>query len=358
MFQTKFANPYAQKWNFGVQRELGRQFLLEVNYVGGHGVNELRTIDGQLTSIARCNAAPTAPCGGTISTSGGTNLFNGRFNDAFFQTATTISTGFSTYHSLQSTITKTLRNSKWGGGQIQGAYTWSHSIDNSADPLVTGVGERNFPRDSSGFAGGFNIPERGNSSFDIRHRFVLNFIYEVPLKFDNRNMDGVLGNWELTDNWKAQTGLAFNVCVNNESAGSGLGQRADFAGSGNPLNQTPTSGQSSRTQTGPARELFANPCPLDAVSYANCTGGLTPRQGTVPRNAFVGPGFNTVDFSVIKRFPLTEKYKLRIQADFFNAFNRANFGQPVNGITAFNFCQSTFTVSTPRVIQFAARVDF
>jgi hypothetical protein len=78
----------------------------------------------------------------------------------------------------------------------------------------------------------------------------------------------------------------------------------------------------------------------------------------VPRNAFVGPGFNTVDFSVIKRFPITEKYKLRIQADFFNAFNRANFGQPVNGITAFNFGQSTFTVSTPRVIQFAARVDF
>ena len=358
MFQTKFANPYAQKWNFGVQRELGPQFLLEVNYVGGHGVNELRTIDGQLTSIARCNAAPTAPCGGTISTSGGTNLFNGRFNDAFFQTATKISTGFATYHALQSTITKTLRNSKWGGGQFQGAYTWSHSIDNSADPLVTGVGERNFPRDSSGFAGGFNIPERGNSSFDIRHRFVLNFIYEVPLKFDNRNMDRFLGNWELTGIWTAQTGLPFSVFGTNDSAGSGLGQRADFAASGNPLNQTPTSGQSSRTQTGPAREVFANPCPLDSISYANCTGGRTPRQGTVPRNEFVGPGFNTVDFSVIKRFPLTEKYKLRIQADFFNAFNRANFGQPVNGITAFNFGQSTFTVSTPRVIQFAARVDF
>jgi len=358
MFQTKFVNPYEQKWNFGVQRELGRQFLLEVNYVGGHGVNELRTIDGQLTSIARCNAAPTAPCGGTISTSGGTNLFNGRFNDAFFQTATTLSVGFSTYNSLQATVTKTLRNKRWGGGQLQGVYTWSHSIDNSADPLVANAGERNFPRDSSGFAGGFNTPERGNSGFDVRHRFVFNFIYEVPLRFDNRQLDRFLGNWELTGIWNVQTGSPFSVFGGNDSAGTGLSQRADFASSGNPLNQTPTTGQSPRTQTGPGRDMFANPCPLDATNYATCTGGHTPRQGTVPRNAFVGPGFNKADFSVIKRFPITEKYKLRIQADFFNAFNRVNLGTPVTTINSFNFGQSTFTVATPRVIQFAARVDF
>ncbi|HXM36304.1 MAG TPA: TonB-dependent receptor [Pyrinomonadaceae bacterium] len=358
IFQTKFANPYEQKWNFGVQRELGRQFLLEVNYVGGHGVNELRTIDGQLTSIARCNATPSAPCGGTISTSGGTNLFKGRFNDAFFQTATNLSVGFSSYNSLQATVTKTLTNKSWGLGQMQGVYTWSHSIDNSADPLVAAAGERNFPRDSSGFAGGFNRPERGNSGFDVRHRFVFNFIYEVPLRFASRQLDRFLGNWELTGIWTAQSGSPFSVFGGNDSAGTGLSQRADFASSGNPLNRTPTTAQSARTQTGPARELFANPCPLDATNYATCTGGRTPRQGTVPRNAFVGPGFNKADFSVIKRFPITEKYKLRIQADFFNAFNRVNLGTPVTTINSFNFGQSTFTVSTPRVIQFAARVDF
>lgn len=358
IYQSKFVNPYEQKWNLGFQRELGRQFLLELNYVGAHGLNELRTIDGQRTSITRCNASPTAPCGGTISTSPGTNLNNGRFNDAFFETATTLSTGFSTYNALQAVVTKTLTNNRWGRGQIQGAYTWSHSIDNSADPLVTGVGERNFPRDSSGVAGGFNSPERGDSSFDVRHRFVFNFTYDVPLRFASRNLDRFLGNWELSGIWSVQSGSPFSVFGTNDSAGTGLSQRADFAASGNPLNQTPTTGQSARTQTGPAREMFANPCPLDATNYATCTGGRTGRQGTVPRNAFVGPGFNKADFSVIKRFPITEKYKVRIQADFFNAFNRANFGQPVNGITAFNFGQSTFTVGTPRVIQFAARLDF
>ena len=134
-FQSKYSNPYEQKWNFGFQRELGNQFLAEADYVGAKGTNELRVIDGQLTSIPRCNASPIAPCGGTISTSGFTNLLNGRFNDSFFQTATNLSLGFSTYHAMQLRVTKTLTNKTFGLGQIQGAYTWSHSIDNAGDPL-------------------------------------------------------------------------------------------------------------------------------------------------------------------------------------------------------------------------------
>ena len=192
----------------------------------------------------------------------------------------------------------------------------------------------------------------------MRHRFVLNFIYEVPLRFDNSNLDRFLGNWELSGIWTAESGRPFTVFGGNDSAGSGLGQRADFASTGNPLNQTPTLGQDPRTQTGPARELFANPCPVDATDHTACTGGTIGRQGAVGRNSFRGPAFVKTDFSVIKRFPINEKYKFRIQMDLFNAFNRANFGVPVNAITSFNFGQSTFTVGTPRIIQFAARFDF
>jgi hypothetical protein len=359
-FQSRFVTPSEQKWSFGFQRELSNQFLLEADYVGARGSNLLRTIDGQLTSVPRCNSVAAAtpgtandpPCGGPISTSGTSNILNGRFNDAFFQVALNLSTGTSSYNALQTRITKTLTNSKYGLGQIQAAYTWAHSIDDSADPLVAQPGERSFPRDSSGFAGGFTGPERGDSGFDVRHRVVVNFLYDLPIKFESKAMNRIFGNWSTSGIISAQTGLPFSVFGSVDSAGSGLGQRADFATPGNPNNiLAPLVAPDPRTQTGPLPNLFANP---------TAPGG-TPtfgRQGSIGRNVFRGPNFFKTDFSLMKRIPFTERYRFTIRADFFNLFNRVNFGLPVNGITASNFGQSTFTVGTPRVIQFAGRFEF
>jgi hypothetical protein len=363
IFQTKFATPYEQKWNFGFQRELGNQFLFEADYVGAKGTNLLRVIDGQLSSVPRCNAVAAAtpgvandpPCGGPISTSGTNNIINGRFNDAFFQVALNLAVGMSTYHSMQTRITKTLTNSRFGLGQIQAAYTWSHSIDNANDPLVGNAGEstRTFPRDSSGFAGGFGRPERGNSGFDVRHRFVLNFIYDFPFKFENNFVDAVLGNWSMSGIVSAQSGIPYGIFGSIDSAGSGFSQRADYASPGNPNNITPQTvlPPNPRVQTGPDRTLFANP----TRPPGNATFGV---QGAVGRNQYYGPDFHKTDFSLIKRIPFTERYKFTIRADFFNIFNRVNFGVPDGIITNNTFGRSTFTVGTPRVIQFAGRFEF
>lgn len=362
IFQSKFATPYEQKWNFGFQRELGDQFMVEADYVGAKGTNLLRVIDGQLSSVPRCNAVRAAnppatdpPCGGVISTSGGSNLNRGRFNDAFFQVALNLAVGMSTYHALQTRVTKSFRNNRLGGGQIQAAYTWSHSIDNANDPLVGNAGEatRTFPRDSSGFAGGYAIPERGDSGFDVRHRFVLNFLYDVPLKFENKTLDMVLGNWSMSGIVTAQSGLPFGVFGSVDSAGSGFSQRADLASPGNPRNIPPTPlPPNPRVQTGPDRTLFANPAPPTGAAP---TLGV---QGGIGRNVFRGPQFHKTDFSLIKRFPFTERYRFSVRADFFNLFNRVNFGVPDGIITSNTFGRSTFTVGTPRVIQFAGRFEF
>lgn len=363
VFQSKYASPYEQKWNFGFQRELGNQFLFEADYVGAKGTNLLRVIDGQLTSIPRCNAVRAAtpgtandpPCGGPISTAGGNNVLNGRFNDAFFQVALNLAVGMSTYHSMQTRITKTLTDSRFGLGQIQAAYTWSHSIDNANDPLVGNAGEstRTNPRDSSGFAGGFGRPERGNSGFDVRHRFVLNFIYDLPFKFGNKALEYALGGWSMSGIVSAQSGIPYGIFGSVDSAGSGLSQRADFASPGNPNNiAASTLPPNPRVQTGPDRTLFANPIP--PTGAAPTLG----RQGAVGRNQFYGPDFQRTDFSVIKRIPFTERYKFTIRADFFNIFNRVNFGVPDGIITNNTFGRSTFTVSIPRTIQFAGRFEF
>lgn len=380
--QSKFATPYTQSWNFGIQRELGHLFLLEADYIGSHGLDQLRNISGSLPSVPRRNAVCAAnpaldgcgtQAGGSTAprqispTSSRTNFLNGVLNTAFNPIFLNVALGQSTFNSMQIRLTKTLTNKRFGTGQIQGVYAWSHSIDNSADALVPGGGpgggsERGLPRDSSGFAGGFAEAERGNSGFDVRHRLVLNFIYDLPIHFESKTVDRFLGGWTMSGIVQSQTGNPYSIFGGIDSAGTGLGQRADFAAPGAGLTDLAAATNDPRTYTGPARSLFSNPCPANRTntSPTSCSAAVGPavgRQGTVGRNQFYGPAFNKVDFSVIKRFPITENVRFTIRADFFNLFNTVNFGLPGNDINSSLFGQST-TAGAPRIIQFAGRFDF
>jgi hypothetical protein len=300
-------------------------------------------------------------------TSTRTNFLNGVLNTAFNPIFLNLAIGRSSFNSMQLRLTKTLTNERWGTGQFQAVYAWSHSIDDSADALVPGSGpgggsERGLPRDSSGFVGGFSVPERGNSGFDVRQRFVFNFIYDLPIKFSNRNLNRFLGNWTMSGIVQSQTGIPYSIFGGTDSAGTGLGQRADFAPSGQGLSDLAAATNDPRTYTGPARSLFRNPCPANRTNTSPTTcsaavGTAVGRQGTVGRNQFYGPAFNKVDFSVIKRFPITENTRFTIRADFFNIFNTVNFGLPNNDINSALFGQST-TAGAPRIVQFAGRFDF
>ncbi len=381
-FQSKFATPYTQSWNFGFQREIANQFLFEADYVGSHGLNQLRNISGALPNVVRRNAVCAANpglsgCGNTLGggtapqqispTGTRTNFLNGVLNTAFNPIFLNTSLGQSTFNSMQVRLTKTLSNKEFGTGQIQAVYAWSHSIDDSADGLVPGGGpggasERGLPRDSSGFAGGFSAGERGNSGFDVRHRFVLNFIYDLPIHFESKNWDRALGGWTMSGIVQSQTGTPYSIFGGTDSAGSGLGQRADYASGGIALTNLPAATDDPRTYTGPDRSLFKNPCPANRVNLTATTcgpavGPAAGRLGTVGRNQFYGPAFNKVDFSVIKRIPVTENVRFTLRADFFNIFNTVNFGLPGNDINSSLFGQST-TAGAPRIIQFAGRIDF
>ena len=380
-FQSKFATPYTQSWNFGIQRELGNQFLFEADYVGSHGLNQLRNISGALPSVQRrnaiCGTSTDGPCGDELGgdpapaqinpTGTRSNFLNGVLNTAFNPIFLNLALGQSTFNSMQLRLTKTLTNKRFGTGQIQGSYTWSHSMDDSADGLVPGAGpngasERGLPRDSSGFAGGFSAGERGNSGFDVRHRMVLNFIYDLPFTFENKTLNRVFAGWTASGIVQSQTGTPYSIFGATDSAGTGLGQRADFAPDGQGLSDLSTAVTSDSTYTGPSRSLFRNPCPLNTVntSPSTCSDPVGPavgRLGTVGRNQFYGPGFNKVDFSMIKRIPVTENVHFTLRADFFNIFNHTNFGLPGNDINSGLFGQS-ITAGAPRILQFAGRIDF
>ena len=354
-FQSKFAMPYTQSWNLGFQREFKGGVLLEADYVGSKGTNLLRVVDGNMTSVTRVNAITGAD--NTINPfSTFTNFQNGSLNTAFFQAALNVALGHSTYHAGQFRFTKTLSGERFGRGQIQAAYTLSHSIDNAPDPIDAQTGERSFPRDSSGFVGGLGA-ERGNSGFDVRHRFVGNMVYELPFHFENRLAQGAFGDWTMSGIWQYQSGSPYSVFGFTDSGGTGIGHRADYAPLGTGLALPPATDDDPRTQTGPRRELFASPCPL---GDPNCDGTSTiGRQGIFGRNEFYGPRYNNIDFSLIKRFPFGSegRYRFTIRADFFNLLNHVNFGKPVNTIASDNFGHSTDTFASRR-IQFVGRFDF
>jgi hypothetical protein len=125
------------------------------------------------------------------------------------------SIGNSTYNGLQVNLQKRPSN----GFQIQGAYTFSHAISDVNDPLNPVAGNNDFPHNS------FDLKaERGNSDFDIRHRGVVNFIYEPNIgrgrgHFTQGIVGRLLEGWSLTGVIQAQTGHPYNVIGNPHRPG-------------------------------------------------------------------------------------------------------------------------------------------
>ncbi len=348
LIQDKFVMPSSHSWNFGFQRDLGGNFLLEADYVGTRGYHLIRTINAQMTSVERANLLTGST--NAVSSSLRTNYLNGSLNTAFGQNSAFLitSTGNSVYNAMQLRLTKTLTNEKYGLGQLQAFYTWSKSMDDAADALVTGAGDRSLPRDSSGFAGG-PFAERGLSSFDARHRFVANFIYELPFLKGMSWVDRAFGNWVFSGIYQVQTGYPFSVFVNGiDSQGTGLTARARYARNGLAANNADYSSQTDRNYTGPAASLFQDPFDI----------ALDGEQGDVARSSFEGPGFSKFDFSLIKRIPIREGMRFTVRADFFNLFNTVNFATPINDLLNPNFGLSLGTRGSPRIIQFAGRFDF
>jgi hypothetical protein len=358
--------PYAQNWNIGIQHEFYPSLLFEVNYIGSKGTHLLRLVDGnppqpalvgQLVSYCDSLTSPAAiqACLRTLQFSNlwlglesglpaflaaGTDAAN---NNAFLQAELYKSIASSTYHALQMNITKRFSH----GFAVQGAYTFSHAIDNASDPLVPGQGNQSFPRDSLSLG-----PERGNSDFDVRQRLVMNYSWQLPFGRGAKHWsEGVIGkvleDWNFSGISTFSGGLPFDLFTNVDTQHTGFDARPDY----NPSAKvTPSS--TPRTQTGPLVGYFSVP------TCDSCAGNLG-------RNVFRGPGINNTDFVVTKRVSFSERAKLSFRFEFYNLFNRVQFNQPDNQIAdGPAFGQSTSEYVRPdfttgaRQVQLAMRLTF
>jgi hypothetical protein len=356
-----FIAPNTQQWNLTVQHELGRQWVLELGYVGTHSVHlrETRTnIQGRLatatdpmTVIAE-DGTPFTITESTVANGIARSNLKGVNGYGGFQIFA--NDAYSHYHSFQTTLSR-----RWGAGYFQGAYTFSKSTDATSSgntALNTAFNDESDIRNSYGL-----------SDFDRKHRLTVSYRYELPIFQDATGAKGVLlRDWAISGITIFQSGTPFSVI--DSGAGSayllpGLGS----ATSGAEL--TPGGSIGAGTTSGDIHQRidgYLNPNNFTFAPLADPAGcnldsdACTTAFGNLRRNIYRGPFQQNWDFSLIKNFRISEQQRLRFTADFFNIWNHPNFGNPSQADVenAATFGKITSTVGTPRLIQFSLRWAF
>ncbi|MGA9995966.1 MAG: TonB-dependent receptor [Pyrinomonadaceae bacterium] len=297
----RLRTPYVHNFNLNIQRELFKNAVLQVGYVGSQGRKLFRYRDinqpvNPAVSTARpFDNGPFAPSGGT-----------------FFYVNQLETTANSNYNALQTSFT--LRSVRGFSSMI--SYTWSHSIDNASDGQDYVA---NATQPDNSYRADL---ERASSNFDNRHRFVWTFAYDVPSLWKHHPRVGT--GWQLNGILTLRSGNPFHVNLFDDYNGTGeFFPRPDLVG--DPFAGT----------NGP--DMFLNlsafkvPCTLDPAgdgSAASCLPG-TQHFGSLGRNSLIGPSYRNFDFSVFKTTPITEQVRLQLRAEIFNLFNHPNFSSPL-----------------------------
>jgi hypothetical protein len=312
---------YSMNYSLGVQRELRHGFFVEATYVGNLGRHLIRQPDVNMPSFTALATNAALPSAQRLSV----NAL--RPYKGFSQIRMRLSDANSNYNGLQLYAAK-----RKGDLELTAAYTWSKTLtDTSGNGDNVDVGDDPLNRHLS----------YGPASFDRRHIFVTTYDYRLPFLRNMKGIGGaVLSGWEISGITRYQSGPLLTV-IGNTSIGN---RRAIYLG-------------------GPV--LLANPGPDGWINPAAFAPAFDTSRGNNGVGTVTGPNLQLWDFSMRKQFSITEKVKLRFQADMFNAFNRANFKTPdvsygtlVNGgpsNTAFGKISNT---GPSRNIQFGLKLDF
>ena len=376
--------PYFQHFNTSVQYQVARDTALQVAYVGSRGIRLFRQLAVNQARIAGTNHSITnGVTGEVITTNTPENAslrapYQGVGTDPF-QFSLNQTSGQSTYHSLQITLNHRASH----GVELRAAYTFSKSIDDATSAGGGAFSDGSLDRSSGGDAGSvlgnqFSArANRGLSDFDRTHRFVLNGVCDIP-KFSwtssSRAKQILFSNWQLSGIVIAMSGLPVDII--DPAAGNlygFFGARPSWASGAN--HRTATSNIPRGYYFNPF--AFALPIvqPNQPIPSAQDPTALAPEGGNdvgnLGRNVLRGPSQTNVDFSVAKRFSVSEFKNFELRADFFNVLNQANRSNPISDITVAesfdpsgrilspgDFGRSLSFDSSPRIVQLALKLTF
>jgi hypothetical protein len=318
--------------------------LLEVGYVGSRGT---RLASSRATNAALL-ASPTDPVNGvTVNTLANASLRVPILGFAPNGLTSIESYGFSMYNGLQVTVKRQLSH----GIQFQGAYTWGKDLTD-----VEGVG---FNSVFLGGDGNSNDPHDrhqrwGPADFDRAQRFVLTYLWDIPHPSGQSFVERkVLSGWSLSGVTTFQSGLPLTITdpTGGTIFGSASMSRAELCPGFTP-SQVPTSGgvEARLNNYFNAAAFCAPPAIGDGTGY-----------GDTGRAAFRGPHQANFDSSLAKSTKvggLSELASLEFRAEFFNAFNHAQFANPGNTFGTPSFGKIQATSVAPRLIQFGLKYIF
>jgi hypothetical protein len=315
--EKNLRTPYVMTYSLNLQQELFGHGVLQVGYVGSGGRSLLRYRDINQPNASAIRAYDYATNGCCVARpfDSAAVLSTLAPNTPFYLNQLETSAN-SAYNSLQASF----QQRAWRGLTNQVAYTWSHSIDNASDgqDFVPNAAQ---PNDSQNTRG-----DRGNSNFDVRHRFVWSLTYAFP-KWEAAKRFGE--GWEIASVVTLMSGHPFHVNYNFLD---------DYDGSGEFFGRPDVVGTVRYNRSNPRQFLdlsaFKVPCTLNPVGAGfaqDCqfTGGVNSMHfGTLGRNALLGPDYKNMDFALIKDTRITERWHLNLRVDFYNLFNHPNFANP------------------------------
>jgi hypothetical protein len=342
-FNPDFHNAYIQSWNFGVQRQLPGNMVIEVAYAGSKGTRLNRQIVLNLAEpLGPTATIPDLTNNPNIRSDIGVNRNQmRRLIPITFEQGVIIplqnvfetqSTAFSNYHGGTLRIEKRFSQ----GLTFLTTYTFSKAI--SDNPGFRGGGQ------GLSAAGAQNIfnrtAEKGLADLDHRQRFTVASVYELPFGKNSRGlMKHIIGGWATDSIVQLQSGLPMTPQHNGDVGSMGTNQalRPDLV-----CNPNLPRGE----QT------------LEKFFKTECLQLQSPmRYGTAGRAVITGPGRIGVDLSARKMFYFTEKVNLQFRTEFFNAFNHPNFNPPNKQLGNANFGRVT-SARDPRIIQFGLKLAF
>lgn len=347
--------PADYQYNLSIQRELAKNTVLQIAYVGNRGNHifistEEDTPVPTICSTALSNCPAGLPDGTTFYPAGAP-----RRNTAWAGEKIIAPGGNSLYNAL--TVTLRHQTSKGLVGQI--FYTYSKALDEGTS--ISGA-------ESSRSPGSIMDPEDpqrdwGLSDFDSRHALVANFSYPLPFRFDSRAWETIAGGWTLDGITTFTAGMPFTAIlsssVSRNQATNGLADRPNlkpgFSSSPNHGVSAGCTGFAAGTPLGGPTNFF-DPCAFSLP--------VAGTYGDLGRNTIIGPGVADVDVALEKNFKLGEQSSLAFRVEAFNIMNHANFGLP-NGaaLTAAGTANAsagriTYTTTSSRQLQFALRFNF
>jgi len=301
-------NPYVQQWSFSVQRALTGNTSIDLNYIGNKGTNLLmrRNIAQSLLprNPAICAATPSV---------GDCPVLARRPFPNFAVYIDSDWSGNSSYNSFNSKL-----EHRTNSAIFTVVYTWAKSIDTKS--AAAGIGN-----DVAGWQGFLNNNDvrrdRGRSEFNVDHRFVSSFVYQIPvgrgMKFlgnANKAVEAVLGGWQTNGIVTLQMGFPMTISAAdvgglNDTFGT---NRADIVGDIH-------AGGSNRTiDKWFATEAFRQP----AAGFLGNSG----------RGILTLPGINNLDSGFFKNFNLLERVNIQFRFESFNLANHTQWGGPVRNI--------------------------